>query len=266
MFPPGTRTFRIRRYECDAYGHLNNTAYLRYLEEVEIEAGLDGGGDPGVRTTDIQFVQPVSFGDEVTVIAESMRESLRRSYQFQNASTGETVARATAEWGNPDSSAESVIPPPPEPPEAVFVQRRLVEWRDVDQTARVSPATLSAFAEDCGVDLCADYGWPMQRCTDEGFAMVLRRHQILYGQPLSLGDELEITTFASDLRRVTAIRHYLLASGGKPVARFRSQYVWVDIDTMRPIRIPARFLEDFRPNFSCSRESPVGGPAWSPGR
>ena len=27
------RTFRIRHYECDAYGHLNNTAYLRYLDD-----------------------------------------------------------------------------------------------------------------------------------------------------------------------------------------------------------------------------------------
>jgi len=104
--------------------------------------------------------------------------------------------------------------------------------------------------EDCGVDLCSAYGWPMERCAAHGFAMVLRRHQIEYGEPLSLGDEFEVSSWASGLRRSSAIRHYLIGSGGKQAARLRSQYVWVDLDTMRPIRIPEAFLEDFRSNFS----------------
>ena len=145
------------------------------------------------------------------------------------------------------------MPPPPEPAPEVFSQRRIIEWRDVDRDARVSPATYSAFAEDCGVDLCAAYGWPMQRCTEEGFAMVLRRHEISYGEPAFLGDELEIRTWASDLRRANATRHYIVTAGGKHVARFRSQYVWVDVATMRPMRIPGGFLDDFRPNFSPER-------------
>ncbi len=248
-----TRTFRIRRYECDAYGHVNNTTYLRYLEELEHTAGLEASSEEGLLATIIDFRRPLHFGDEVTVEATPRSASVR-SYTYRLAS-GESVATAEAVWRG-HRAAEPLllqVPEPPDPPRHVFTQERLVEWRDVDQHSRVSPATLSAFAEDCGVDLCSAFGWPLERCTQEGFAMLLRRHEILYGEPVGLGSSLELRTWASDVRRTTAVRHYLLASGGKQVARFRSQYVWVAIDTMHPIRIPPRFLEDFAPNFSDMR-------------
>lgn len=248
--PDVVRTFRVRRYECDAYGHVNNTTYLRYLEETEHEVGLDPGGALPLLTTDIEFVEPLAYGDEVTVTARTRETGpMVREYEFRRQD-GTRVAGARAGWGEEGTQSGQEILAAPEPPAEVFMQRRQVEWRDVDERARVSPATLSAFAEDCGVDLCAAYGWPLDRCTDEGFAIVLRRHQIAYAESVRLGDELEIRTWASDLKRAMAVRHYLLASEGKEVARFRSQYVWIDISSRRPIRIPASFLEDFRPNFS----------------
>ncbi len=81
--------------------------------------------------------------------------------------------------------------------------------------------------------------------------MVVRRHEIVCGSPARLGDELEITTWASDAARASAIRHYVIAGAdGAEVARFRSHYVWVDVATMRPVRIPADFMADFSANFS----------------
>jgi acyl-CoA thioesterase FadM len=39
------------------------------------------------------------------------------------------------------------------------------------------------------------------------------------------------------------------AHDDKLVARVQTVYVWVDIATGRPIRIPAQFLADFAPNI-----------------
>jgi acyl-CoA thioesterase FadM len=39
------RTFRVRYYECDAYGHVNNTHYLRYLQETALDAATMMGYD-----------------------------------------------------------------------------------------------------------------------------------------------------------------------------------------------------------------------------
>ena len=40
-----TRTFRVRHYECDAYGHLNNANYLRYMQETAFDASAAAGYD-----------------------------------------------------------------------------------------------------------------------------------------------------------------------------------------------------------------------------
>ena len=31
------RSFRVRHYECDAFGHLNNTNYVRYMQETAFD-------------------------------------------------------------------------------------------------------------------------------------------------------------------------------------------------------------------------------------
>ena len=38
-------TFRVRYYECDAYGHLNNTNYLRWMQEAAFAASSAVGYD-----------------------------------------------------------------------------------------------------------------------------------------------------------------------------------------------------------------------------
>jgi acyl-CoA thioesterase FadM len=144
--------------------------------------------------------------------------------------------------------------PAPPLPDGVFRQIRTVGWRDVDETARVGPATLAAYAEDCGVAVAAAFGWPLERCSAAGFLMVLRRHEVEYGPHPGLGDELEIVTWASDRTRATAVRHYLLASPTGVVARFRSRYAWLDARSRRPMRIPEAFLADFTPNFVAAGE------------
>ena len=233
---PFERAFRVRHYECDAYGHLNNTTYLHYMAEVERETG-DGGRPPHI---DITYTAPVSFGDTVVVTAADADGG--RKYDFRRDGDRVAVALATADV--------NAVPPPPPRPTQVFSHHRRIEWADVDASSTVSPAVLAGFAEDCGVALCRAYRWPLKRCWGEGFAMVVRRHEIEFPSVLVMGDEITIDTWASDRSRASAIRHYVLTRWGRVVARLRSHYVWVDATTMRPIRIPEFFLADFEANFS----------------
>jgi acyl-CoA thioester hydrolase len=128
---------------------------------------------------------------------------------------------------------------------------RRVEWRDLDQVHHVNNAVYLAYIEDCGLQVSAAHGWPPRRTREEGFAIIARRHRIEYRQPALYDDELEVATWASDIKRSSALRHTVLtrASDGAPVARARTLWVWVDLETGRPIRIPGRFLDDFAPNI-----------------
>lgn len=291
-----TRVFRVRHYECDAYGHVNNANYLRYMQETAFDAsaaagwGMDRYASIGrhwlIRETDIEYLKPLTYGDSVelkTWIIDFRRVRSRRAYEFRHVQTGDIVARAATDWifldaatGRPASippqlmtdffpegppeeapAREKFLAPPPPPP-GKFSMRRRVEWRDIDTMKHVNNATYLAYMDDCGVEVGEAFGWPLDRMMDEGFAIVARRHRIEYRQPAVLGDELEISTWVSGMRHTSATRHYTITriEGGEQLALAHTQYVWLDLNTGRPIRVPGRLLEDFKDNIVQDQETP----------
>jgi acyl-CoA thioesterase FadM len=54
------------------------------------------------------------------------------------------------------------------------------------------------------------------------------------------------------MKRATAVRHYTIRRVGDDelLARARVLWVWVDLESGQPIRIPAEFRQDFAPNIS----------------
>ncbi|MEJ2637900.1 MAG: thioesterase family protein [Calditrichia bacterium] len=72
-----TAKLKVRTYECDYYGHVNNATYLNYLEYARMEALYDKGftlqamKQKGygvvVRRIDIEYKHPLYMGDEVTI-------------------------------------------------------------------------------------------------------------------------------------------------------------------------------------------------------
>ena len=284
------RRFRVRHYECDAYGHLNNVNYLRYMQEATIEASAAAGYDTAryaalgyhwlVRETEIEYLHPLVYGDTVEVktwVADFRRVRSRRAYELRSLATGELSARGMTDWVylNTATGEPAIIPgemilafvpegaPPatprqprrekvPPPPPGVFRQLRRVRFQDVDPAQHVNNAVYLAYAEDCGFQVAAAFGWPAARMTAEGFAIVPRRHRVVHTGQAVLDDEVEIATWVTDVRRATGARHYALTrvSDGTPLAEIHTLYVWVDRDTLRPIRIPSHFLADFAANIS----------------
>lgn len=281
-----TATFRVRHYECDAYGHLNNANYARYMEEAAFEASAAVGYSQAryqeigtlwlARETEIEYLLPLRYRDEVTIktwVADFRRVRSRRLYEFYR--DGQQVARASTDWvyldaatlrpatippemiaafapdGLPPAAPRPPFPAQPPPPPGVYIQRRRVEWRDIDTAQHVNNAAYLNYIEDCGIQVATAYGWPTSRSMAAGFAVVARKHHIEYRQPAVLDDELELATWVSGAKRATATRYYTIkrARDGELVARANTLWVWVDVRTMQPIRIPPQFAEDFAPNI-----------------
>ena len=276
-----TSVFRVRQYECDAYGHLNNVNYVRFLREAIVEAGASVGyalarsAAPGwrwqTRRLDIEYLRPARYGDTVELQVSAPggeAEWVRRACEFRLAGSGDLVAQAMVEAvpvdpvsgqpvelprtlhdGQPGPTA--ALPALPSPPPGVFSVRHRVTWSDLDMTRHVGDATLLEYVEACGFGVIAAHGWPAARMAAQGFAIILRRHQIENLAPAALDDELEIATWASDVKRVTATRHYTIrrVTDGTLLTRVDTLGVWVDLTSGRPIRIPPDFLADFAPNL-----------------
>lgn len=292
--PVYTRVFRVRYYECDAYGHVNNVNYLRYMQEAAFDASAAAGYDFAryqalgrrwlTRRTDIEYLRPLHYGDSVEVrtwVMDFHRVRSRRAYEMRALASGELVARAVTDWVYVDAGTGQPVrvpaemaaaflgdePPADIPPRQPFTEpapappglfriRRRVSWTDIDTAQHVNNIMYMVYVEACGMEVLAAHGWSVPRMTAEGFGMVLRQHQIEYLQPALLGDEIEIATWVSEVKRASATRHYLLTrvADGARLARVNTMAVWVDLATGRPIRIPAQFAIDLAPNIASSAD------------
>jgi acyl-CoA thioester hydrolase len=262
--------FRVRHYECDAYGHLNNVNYVRYLQEAILEADAAAGWRWQTRRLDIEYLRPVRYGDTVELQVSApggAADFMRRACEFRLAGSGDLVAQAMMEAVPVDAASgqtlelpptvsdeqtdpAAALPALPPPPPGVFSVRHRVTWNDLDMTRHVGDATLLEYVEACGFGVIAAHGWPPERMAAQGFAIILRRHQIENLASPALDDELEIATWASDVKRVSSTRHYTIrrVTDGILLTRVDTLGVWVDL-AGRPIRIPPDFLADFAPNL-----------------
>jgi acyl-CoA thioester hydrolase len=283
------RAFRVRHYECDAYGHVNHANYLRYMQEAAFDASAAVGYDVSryqqigrqwlVRETDITYLRPLVYGQTVVVktwVADFRRVRSRRMYELRAACSDELVASASSEWVLLDSATLRPVTIPPEmvaafrrpgaapghrrepfpaappPPPGVFRLRHRVEWRDIDPAQHVNNANYLAYIEECNVQVAAAHGWPLSRLMDTGMGIVARRYRIEYREPALMGDDLEVTTFISDVRRATAVRHYEIRRVADEALLARAHVLWVFVELAsgRPRRIPAAFMNSFRPNVA----------------
>ena len=276
-----TSVFRVRQYECDAYGHLNNVNYVRYLQEAIVEANASAGYTLArsaaagwrwqTRRLDIEYLRPARYGDTVELQISAPGGAagfVRRVCEFRLAGSGDLVAQAVVEAVPVDAASgqpvelpqtlsdeqpdpAAALPVLPPPPPGVFSMRHRVTWGDLDMSRQVGDATLLSYVETCGFGVIAAHHWPAARMAAQGFAIILRRHQIENLASAALDDELEIATWVSNIQRASATRHYTIrrVADGTLLTRVDTLGVWVDLTSGRPIRIPPDFLADFAPNL-----------------
>ncbi len=126
----------------------------------------------------------------------------------------------------------------------IYTWRFRVRTYELDATGHVRlPAYLNYF-EEGAVQASASYGYDFAWYSANHSVWVARTTTVRYNMPAGYGDELELRTWISDVRRVQSHREYDLRHlDGRPVARGRTNWVYLDSITMRPQRMPSDFAE-----------------------
>lgn len=284
------RTFRVRYYECDAYGHLNNTNYLRYMQETAFDAskaagyGLERYQQMGtvwlIRESEVEFLEPIRYGDTVEVtswVIDFQRVRSRRAYEFRRQGEQDVVAKGVTEWVYLDNQTVKPAPIPeelkhaffpdgfvhetpkrerfpeiPPLPPKPFRMRRRAAWNEVDPRVHVNNAAYMVYVEDAGVRVSEAFGWPMKRFEVDGRGWFASYIRIQHMSETLFGEELQVTTFLSNVKRASLERHYLIerVEAGELAARALVWYAYADIESGRPQRMPAELLQDFVDNIS----------------
>lgn len=122
---PFVTQLRVRHYEMDALGHVNNAVYQHYLEQAAIEHSeslgftveryREIGGVFVLRRVAIEYLRPAISGDllEITTWIEKMRGPRAiRHYEIRRPPdpTLLVTAEATWVWINPTTMKPQAIP------------------------------------------------------------------------------------------------------------------------------------------------------------
>jgi acyl-CoA thioester hydrolase len=277
-----TRRFKVRHYELDALGHVNNVAYVHYMQEAAIEASTALGFSPDwyrehgalwlVRRLSVRYLAPLTYGDEVEVatwISQMGGVRSLREYELTRTRDGARVARGRAEWvyvdvatGQPtrvpDAWAEAF--PRDGKPEDLGVRltdarrtegayryrnRRRVQFHEVDAAQHVNHAVYLRWAGQAYFDAIRAGGYPPERMHREGWAVLQAGHEVQYFAPALDNDDIEVLSWVCEVGKVRgAWTHEVYnAATGKLLARDYSVGVFVNLEG-RPTVPPAQAVED----------------------
>jgi acyl-CoA thioester hydrolase len=274
--------FQVLYYESDANGQMHPINYLRRMQEAAFAASSAVGYDFDrytemghlwlVRETQIEYLHPLAYGDQVEIktwVHDFRRFRSRRMYEFRKKSTNQLAARAATDWvfinsatlrpavipdemrlaffpeGIPEENGSRERFPAPEVDSAeAFSIRQRVGWADIDTMWHVNNAVYLAYAEAAEMAFLEVRGWPVKRMLEAGFRLAPKEQRIEYRQPAILGDELEISGWLTNLQPAQGLGHYQIhrAEDGALLAQAQNRWVCVDQQSGQEIAIP----EDFR--------------------
>lgn len=113
----------IRWGDMDALGHVNNTVYFRYMEQIRVEwletlgYVLDPAREDGIVVINASctFLQPLTYPGSVEVkmfLAKPGRSSLQSSYEMRRPGDETLVAEGAAKmvWMNPRTGKSVPVP------------------------------------------------------------------------------------------------------------------------------------------------------------
>jgi YbgC/YbaW family acyl-CoA thioester hydrolase len=221
-----TSQVRVRAYECDSFGHVNNAVYLQYLHQVTLDAlGIPVFGDAywRVRTASLEYHGAARYGDTLTVaawIVASGELSVDYGYRINRTADGAAVVYAKIAWNYcdwatheprslPDLPRLEHLPAPLKPfAPAQNIEARPFRWRhqvrryELDASGHVAPAVCFNWLEEITYRAAAITGWPLERLRAENVLTLQRRHDAEFFEGASNGDEIEVVSRLIEMRRV----------------------------------------------------------------
>jgi acyl-CoA thioester hydrolase len=169
---------------------------------------------------------------------------------------GDTAARHTKDERAQRDAAD------PRATSPRFAAHFKVRHYEMDALGHVNNAVYLHYLEQAAYEHSAAAGFSDERTRELGGVWIVRRHEIEYLRPASAGDVLQVVTWAVEFKGARAVREYAIFRSAEqsddarilpadgflppdqvlpndPLVRARTLWVWADLTTARPKRIPA---------------------------
>ncbi|RLC80002.1 MAG: hypothetical protein DRI61_06735 [Chloroflexi bacterium] len=277
-----TRPFKVRIYELDSLGHVNNAVYLRYCEQAAMEASESVGytweryRELGwiwvIRRTIMEHIAPAYYGDTINVTTWLSRvtyASAFREYLLTRDKDGSIIGRAQSRWALIDARTGRPVRMPREMKEVFqptgkvairdlkpmrgekptenpccYIHRRRVQRYELDSAGHVNNAIYLNWLEQAKFDAITEAGFPSSRLREMGITIVQTRIEIEYLHPALEGDEIEIHSWLAAMARThgTWGHKIIRVRDGELLARAWSTGAFLDLEG-HPTRAPEALIK-----------------------
>ena len=132
---------------------------------------------------------------------------------------------------------------------AVFEQKIRITEHEIDRQGRVNNVCFIQWMQDVASAHTASKGWNVARYEALGQGWVVRQHSVTYKRPALLGNVISATTWIASFAPRQCIRRYLFVreADNAVLVEAETQWVYIDIASGRPVRIPEALMTAFTP-------------------
>jgi YbgC/YbaW family acyl-CoA thioester hydrolase len=244
-------TFTPRYYECDPYNHLNHAYYLRYAME-SIRSIVPRR--IYVTRASLEFLRPAGYHKPLNLrtglVAESELTAVYQCDFFDETNREAAKVRVALSYDSNGNFMYIDGAPEPgrswkEPPSGAFRTKRRVRWYHLNPEGHLDGAWYLSLIEDVVIDAATSVGWSMDKAQQAGIGFFARSLFLEIGRPLTLHHELAVTTYIAEIGNTSVLRENRMQINDETVARSQIWWVFVDLPTGRPCRMPDTWMKDF---------------------
>ncbi|WP_456323716.1 acyl-CoA thioesterase [Hydrogenimonas sp.] len=131
---------------------------------------------------------------------------------------------------------------------SIYTYDFIVKKDVIDLNGHVGNVTYLQWMIEAATSHSNAAGWGFEACKDIGGAWVAKSHHIEYLHPAFENDTLQMETWLEEIGKIKALRRYRLRRKGDGLilCKGETEWVFVNAESMRPMRIPASIAEAFR--------------------
>ncbi len=148
-----------------------------------------------------------------------------------------------------------------------YTLARRLSHADVDFLGELKLPALLGLLEQAAVEASSAVGYDAARYAGDGRIWIIRRTRLQRLVPVGGTDTVEVETQVVDFRRARSLRCYTVRRDNLAVAEATTDWVYCDMRTGRPARIPADLQQAFMngaPVQTLERAAPLAMPASDP--
>ncbi|WP_343210397.1 acyl-[acyl-carrier-protein] thioesterase [Anaerolentibacter hominis] len=123
-----------------------------------------------------------------------------------------------------------------------------VRYSEIDENKRLDLGSVINYFQDCSTFQSEDLGIGLNWLSSRHLAWLLSSWQIVVNRFPGLGEEITVSTWANDFKSLYGTRNFMLKDkDGNVCAYANSYWIYMDMEKLRPVRIPAEIEALYQP-------------------